>query len=115
MSPRTTRTLPTVEPIVPVLGSPPLEDPKWILSPNSMASVRVTNVDLALLSRGYIGEARDVLHDMHSLLRHYDGIHLPKSEWACASCRGKTGASIGRLAGSRNLCQRVSRCTYPGA
>lgn len=33
MSPRTTRTLPTIEPVVPVLGSPPLSDPKWLYEP----------------------------------------------------------------------------------
>lgn len=35
MSPRTTRsrTLPTIEPVVPVLGSPPLNDSKWLYEP----------------------------------------------------------------------------------
>jgi bifunctional non-homologous end joining protein LigD len=33
MSARTTRTLPTIEPIVPVTGSPPMRDPKWIYEP----------------------------------------------------------------------------------
>jgi bifunctional non-homologous end joining protein LigD len=33
MSPRTSTTLPNVEPIVPVAGSPPLHDPKWIYEP----------------------------------------------------------------------------------
>jgi hypothetical protein len=30
VSPRTRRVLPTIEPIVPVVGSPPLQDPWWI-------------------------------------------------------------------------------------
>jgi hypothetical protein len=33
LSPRTTRTLPTIEPIIPVLGSPPLQAPQWIYEP----------------------------------------------------------------------------------
>jgi bifunctional non-homologous end joining protein LigD len=33
MSPRTSRTLPTIEPVVPVLGSPPLNDPNWLYEP----------------------------------------------------------------------------------
>jgi hypothetical protein len=33
MSTRTSRTLPIVEPIVPIIGSPPLHDPKWIYEP----------------------------------------------------------------------------------
>ena len=33
MSARTVRSLPTIEPIVPVLGSPPLNDQKWIYEP----------------------------------------------------------------------------------
>ena len=33
MSLRSTTTLPLIEPIVPVLGSPPLHDPKWIYEP----------------------------------------------------------------------------------
>jgi bifunctional non-homologous end joining protein LigD len=33
MSPRTTRALPTIEPIVPVSGSPPLHHPQWIYEP----------------------------------------------------------------------------------
>jgi ATP-dependent DNA ligase len=33
MSPRTTRTLPTIEPIVPVLGSPPPHDLRWLYEP----------------------------------------------------------------------------------
>jgi bifunctional non-homologous end joining protein LigD len=33
MSPRTNTALPTVEPIVPIIGSPPLQDPKWIYEP----------------------------------------------------------------------------------
>jgi hypothetical protein len=38
MSPRTGETLPTIEPIVPVLGSPPLTNPAWLYSPNKMDS-----------------------------------------------------------------------------
>jgi bifunctional non-homologous end joining protein LigD len=33
MSTRTTRVLPTVQPIVPVIGSPPLKDPAWVYEP----------------------------------------------------------------------------------
>jgi bifunctional non-homologous end joining protein LigD len=33
VSPQTRRVLPTVEPIVPVAGSPPLNDPRWIYEP----------------------------------------------------------------------------------
>ena len=33
MSPRTARTLPTIDPIVPVLGSPPLHDLGWLYEP----------------------------------------------------------------------------------
>ena len=33
MSPRTTRTLPTTEPVVPMLGSPPLHDRAWLYEP----------------------------------------------------------------------------------
>lgn len=33
MSPRTRTALPTMEPIVPVVGSPPLKDPRWIYEP----------------------------------------------------------------------------------
>jgi bifunctional non-homologous end joining protein LigD len=33
MSTRTSRTLPTVQPIVPISGSPPLTDPAWLYEP----------------------------------------------------------------------------------
>ena len=33
MSPRTRKVLPTIEPIVPIAGSPPLHDPRWIYEP----------------------------------------------------------------------------------
>jgi bifunctional non-homologous end joining protein LigD len=33
MTTRTVRTLPTVQPIVPIIGSPPLQDPAWIYEP----------------------------------------------------------------------------------
>jgi esterase/lipase superfamily enzyme len=33
-------------------------------------TVNVTNIDLTLLGHGYVGEARDVLKDMHELIRH---------------------------------------------
>jgi esterase/lipase superfamily enzyme len=33
-------------------------------------TVSVTNIDLTLLGHGYVGEARDVLKDMHELIRH---------------------------------------------
>ena len=33
MSPRTTRTLPLIEPVVPVLGSPPLHERAWLYEP----------------------------------------------------------------------------------
>jgi esterase/lipase superfamily enzyme len=33
-------------------------------------TVNVTNVDLSLLGHGYVAQARDVLQDMHRLLRH---------------------------------------------
>jgi bifunctional non-homologous end joining protein LigD len=33
MSPRTRTVLPTIEPIVPAAGSPPLHDPQWIYEP----------------------------------------------------------------------------------
>jgi ATP-dependent DNA ligase len=33
MSTRTSRTLPTVEPIVPIVGAPPLQDPAWVYEP----------------------------------------------------------------------------------
>ena len=33
MRPRTSKALPTVEPIFPVLGSPPLQESKWIYEP----------------------------------------------------------------------------------
>jgi esterase/lipase superfamily enzyme len=35
-------------------------------------TVEVTDVDLTFLGHGYYGEVRDVLHDMHALLRHDD-------------------------------------------
>jgi len=33
-------------------------------------TINVTNVDLTLLGHGYVAEARDVLHDIHELIRH---------------------------------------------
>jgi bifunctional non-homologous end joining protein LigD len=33
LSPRTRKALPTIEPIAPVAGSPPLQDPQWIYEP----------------------------------------------------------------------------------
>jgi esterase/lipase superfamily enzyme len=33
-------------------------------------TINVTNADLTLLGHGYVAEARDVLHDMHVLIRH---------------------------------------------
>ena len=33
-------------------------------------TVSVTNADLTMLGQGYVAEARDVLHDMHALIRH---------------------------------------------
>jgi bifunctional non-homologous end joining protein LigD len=33
MSTRTARALPTVQPIVPIIGSPPLRDPAWVYEP----------------------------------------------------------------------------------
>jgi hypothetical protein len=33
VSPRTSTALPTIEPIVPVAGAPPLHDPRWIYEP----------------------------------------------------------------------------------
>ncbi len=31
-------------------------------------TVNVTNIDLTMLGHGYVGEARDVLQDMHDLI-----------------------------------------------
>jgi esterase/lipase superfamily enzyme len=36
----------------------------------SIDTINVTNVDLTRLGHGYVGEARDVLHDMHALIVH---------------------------------------------
>jgi ATP-dependent DNA ligase len=33
VSPRTRKVLPTIQPILPVAGSPPLKDPRWIYEP----------------------------------------------------------------------------------
>lgn len=39
-------------------------------------TVSVSNIDLTLLGHGYVGEARDVLHDMHRLI--FDGTPPPR-------------------------------------
>jgi esterase/lipase superfamily enzyme len=33
-------------------------------------TINVTNVDLTMLGHGYVADARDVLHDIHALIRH---------------------------------------------
>jgi hypothetical protein len=33
VSPRTSKALPTIEPVVPIPGSPPMHDPQWIYEP----------------------------------------------------------------------------------
>jgi hypothetical protein len=43
--------------------------PPVLVAPN-IDTINVANIDLTQLGHGYIAEARDVLRDIHALIRH---------------------------------------------